>query len=145
MRRYIVVLLFAVLNSPLAHGAVPVCALLDPEKTPQGALLEAKLLADDSATWVDRADIDRVLKEQKLQAMFSPQGVGERVRFGKLLKADLLVMVRLVKGTAQATLEVVMSETTSGMDFWFAGRGHKKRGHSAFVQPKEAKRNEFHF
>jgi hypothetical protein len=88
---------------------------LDPEKTPQVALLEAKLLADDSATWVERADIDKVLKEQKVQAMFSPQGVGERVRLGKLLKADVLVMVRSVKGAESPTLEVVVSETASGL------------------------------
>jgi hypothetical protein len=90
-------LLLALVITSHASAAGPTCALLDPEKTPRAALLEAKLLAEPGATWVERADIDKVLKEQKLQAAFGPQGVGERVKLGKLLKADLLVMVRPVK------------------------------------------------
>src|SRR5689334_21070832 len=95
--RYRVALSLALLLPATTHVAGPVCALLDPEKVPQAALLEAKLLADTGATWVERAEIDKVLREQKLQAAFGPQGVGERVRLGKILKADLLVIVRPVK------------------------------------------------
>jgi hypothetical protein len=105
----------AALSPTHALGAGPTCALLDPEKTPQAALLEAKLLADPSATWVERAGIDKVLKEQKLQALFSPTGVGERVQLGKLLKADVLVMVRPVKDVPEPALEVVVSETAGGL------------------------------
>lgn len=96
-------------------AAGPVCALLDPEKHPRAALLEAKLLADSAATWVERNHIDKVLAEQRLQALFSPQGVGERVKFGTILKAELLVMVRSVKGEKEASLEVVVSETAGGL------------------------------
>lgn len=96
-------------------STVPVCALLDSDKVPRAALLEARLLADSQATWVERAQIDKVLKEQELQAMFSPQGVGQRVRLGKLLKADVLVMVRPVKDAKEPTLELVVSETTGGL------------------------------
>jgi hypothetical protein len=101
--------------APVATAAGPTCALLDPEKTPRAALLEAKLLAEPGAAWVERADIDKVLKEQKLQAAFGPQGVGERVKLGKLLKADLLVMVRPVKDAKEPALEVVVSETATGL------------------------------
>jgi hypothetical protein len=103
-----------VLTSP-ASAAGPTCALLDPEKTPRAALLEAKLLAEPGATWVERAGIDKVLKEQKLQAAFSPQGVGERVKLGRLLKADVLVLIRPVKDAPAETLEVVVSETAGGL------------------------------
>lgn len=109
------VVAYVVCSGAVGRGAEPVCALLDPEKHPRVPLLEAKLLADSSATWVERGNIDKVLKEQKLQALFSPAGVGERVKLGKLLKADLLVMVRPVKGTAEPALEVVASETASGL------------------------------
>ena len=115
MRRCITAFAFAVFTSSVASGAGPVCALLDPEKAPRAALLEAKLLADANATWVERAGIDAVLKEQKLQALFSPQGVGERVKLGKLLKAELLVLVRSVKGAEVPTLELVVGETTGGL------------------------------
>jgi hypothetical protein len=108
-------LLIAISVTSSATAAGPTCALLDPEKAPRAALLEAKLLAEPNATWVERANIDKILAEQKLQAAFGPQGVGERVRLGKLLKADLLVMIRPVKGAEQPTLEVVVSETASGL------------------------------
>jgi tetratricopeptide (TPR) repeat protein len=108
-------LLIALVVTSHASAAEPTCALLDPEKTPRAALLEAKLLAEPGAAWVERADIDKVLKEQKLQAAFGPQGVGERVRLGQLLKADLLVMIRPVKGAEQPAIEVVVSETASGL------------------------------
>jgi len=100
---------------PAARGADLVCGLLDPEKAPQAALLEAKLIATPGTTWVERADIDKVLQEQKLQALFSPQGVGDRVKLGKLLKTDLLVMVRPVKGVKEPVMELVVSETVTGL------------------------------
>ena len=95
--------------------AAPVCALLDPEKLPQAALLESKLVAEPGTTWVERTDIDKLLKEQKLQAAFGPQGVGERVKFGRLLKADVLVTVRTVKNVPEPALEVAVSETAGGL------------------------------
>src|SRR5262245_26738518 len=96
MRHFLAAVALALIATE-ARSAGPTCALLDPEKTPRAALLEAKLLAGSSATWVERTSIEAVLKEQKLQAAFGPLGVGERVRLGKLLKADVLVMVRPVK------------------------------------------------
>ncbi len=115
MRRCITAFAFAVFTSSVAPGAGPVCALLDPEKAPRAALLEAKLLADPGATWVERAGIDKVLKEQKLQAAFGPQGVGDRVKLGQLLKAEVLVLVRPVKDAKEPALEVVVSETAGGL------------------------------
>jgi len=101
--------------APAVSAAPPACALLDPDKSPQVAILEAKLLADAKSSWVERAQIDAVLKEQKLQAMFAPAGVGDRVKLGKLLKADVLVMVRPVKDAKEPALEVVVGETAGGL------------------------------
>src|SRR5436190_1514656 len=69
-----------------------VCALVDPEATPRAALLEARLLAAPGIQWVERTNIEAVLREQQLQAAFGPQGVADRVRLGKLAKADLLIL-----------------------------------------------------
>ncbi|MBN9521191.1 hypothetical protein J0H58_22170 [bacterium] len=96
-------------------GERPTCALIDPDKDPRVALVEAQLLADSTTTWVERGDIEAVLREQKLQALFTPQGVGERVRLGKLLKADLLILVRTVKVADGHALEAVVSETAGGL------------------------------
>src|SRR5262249_9645023 len=105
----------ALLAAAPPNAASPVCALLDPEKTPRAALLEAKLLSEPGTTWVERGDIDQVLKEQKLQAAFGPQGVADRVRLGKILKADVLVVVRPAKDAKEPALEVAVSETAGGL------------------------------
>ena len=65
MRHYLATLALILLAADV-RAAGPTCALLDPEKTPRAALLEAKLLAEPGATWVERAGIDKVLGEQKL-------------------------------------------------------------------------------
>lgn len=72
----------------------PTCALIDFDRSPLASVLEAKLLADVEATWLERNAIDEVVKEQELQALFSPEGGAQRAALGKLLKADLLILVR---------------------------------------------------
>ena len=104
-----------------ARAAGPVCALLDPEKDARVALLEAKLLAEPDTTWVERARVDQVLAEQKLQALFGAGGVGERVKLGKLLKADVLVLVRRAKDAREPALELVISETGGGLRLLIRG------------------------
>jgi len=93
----------------------PLCALLDPDKIDRVGLLEAKLLADPATKWVERNAIEKVLKEQQVQALFSGGGVGERAKLGRLLKADVLVMVRRVEYTKEPALEIVVSETAGGL------------------------------
>lgn len=73
---------------------LPTCALVDFDRSPLTAVLEAKLLADVDADWLERSAIDEVLKEQELQALFTPEGGTQRAALGKLLKADLLILVR---------------------------------------------------
>lgn len=74
--------------------AAPTCALIDFDRSPLVAVLEAKLLSDVEATWLERNAIDEVVKEQELQALFTPEGGAQRSALGKLLKADLLILVR---------------------------------------------------
>lgn len=75
-------------------GASPTCALIDFDRSPLATVLEAKLLADVEATWLERNAIDEVMKEQELQALFTPEAGAQRAALGKLLKADVLVLVR---------------------------------------------------
>jgi hypothetical protein len=96
-------------------AVTPMCAFLNPERAPRGDLLEAKLLAEPGAAWVERAGIEKVLKEQAIQAAFGPQGGADRAQLGKLLKADLLVLVRSVKKTEAAALDVVVCDTAHGL------------------------------
>ncbi len=107
--------------SSSSSAAESVCALLDADNSPRTALLEAKLLAEPGAKWVERAAIDKVLKEQKLAAAFGAQGVKDRVQLGKLLKADVLVIVRQTKTSEGAAYELVVSETASGLRLLIRG------------------------
>lgn len=115
------VVLASALAPALARGdgkksaPLPTAAFVDLSQSTLVALLEARLLADASATWVERTAIDKLLKEQTLQAAFGPQGGPKRIQLGKLLKADMLVLVRPVKKTKDPALEVVVSDTARGL------------------------------
>ena len=93
----------------------PTAAFLALDRSPVGAILEAELLQQTVATWVERTEIGKVLDEQKLQALFAPEAVGERVKFGKLLKADLLVLVRSGKQDAVPYVDVAVAEVARGL------------------------------
>src|SRR6185437_3390792 len=83
-----------------AERKPPVAAFIDADKSSLGALLEAQLFAQGRAQWVERDRIDNVLKEQLLQAVFSPTAIGERSKLGRLLQADVLIILR--KGPVKA-------------------------------------------
>lgn len=93
----------------------PVVALLDAANSDRVALLEAMLGAEPGMSLVERGAIDAVLDEQALQAVFGPQGVGERVKIGAVFKADVLVLVRPAKDALEPVLEVVVGETAGGL------------------------------
>ena len=69
---------------------------------------------------------DKVLREQQLEAMFSPDAVQKRAAFGKIVRADLLLLVRQVQvpapkqggqqnAKAAPSLEIVACETHRGL------------------------------
>jgi hypothetical protein len=98
--------------------AVGIGAVVDLSRTPAGALFEAKVLANARLTWVERAQVDKVVGELELQAVFSPEGGRGRVGLGKLLKANLLVMLRTGENPENKTiqhLEIVVCETKRGL------------------------------
>jgi tetratricopeptide (TPR) repeat protein len=81
-------------------------------------LLEAKLLSGGQASWVERTEIDRVLKEQVLATAFGAQGGKNRLALGKLLKAEVLVLVRSVKSNdneVPPSIECIVCETRQGL------------------------------
>ena len=132
-------------GQPVPPGAAhdrPTCAVLTEATAPaaaealaaRSALLEARLAEGRLVTPVERADFDRLLKEQQLSAAFGPEGGGRRVALGRLLKAELLVFLRpaatkadltqadpanpavpAIEGPSDGAVEVVVSETTTGL------------------------------
>ncbi len=105
---------------------VPTVAVVDDGETTIVPLLEAQLTTTKSATWVERGQIELILKEQRLQAAFSADAVQQRSRLGQLLKCDLLVLFRTTNGLpgeAQPTdgtrppqiIECTIAETKHGL------------------------------
>ena len=56
------------------------------------ALMEARLTTVEGVEVLDRAEIDRVLAEQRL-SLQGGVAAGQAVRAGRLLKCDLLVVI----------------------------------------------------
>jgi hypothetical protein len=78
-------------------------------------LVEAELLKLDDVAWLERAEIHRILKEQELSLLFGAKAVSGRISVGRLLKADLLVMLEVAPADEQEFLRLVVSETASGL------------------------------
>ncbi len=93
----------------------PRCALIAADTSPVVTLLEVKLLARDSETWLERGEIDRILAEQELQAVFGAKEGANRVALGKILKADVLVLLRSGVRDKQPFAELVVAETAGGL------------------------------
>ncbi|MDD3927006.1 MAG: hypothetical protein PHT33_10175, partial [bacterium] len=110
-------------------SAIPTIALLPGSecglnKAPLFSLLEADLLQDKKLKLLERNQIDQVFKEQELSLMLSPEGGASRVKAGRLLKADLLVLLQMTEKEVEdenkakrrvRTIEVVISETGGGL------------------------------
>ena len=84
------------LDVDVSRAATTQVAFLDFDASAVGGLLEARLIAKSQYRWVERANIDHVVRERQTQALFSPAGVSERATLGRTLKADVLVLLRTV-------------------------------------------------
>jgi len=124
---------------------LPTVAILDDGETAIVPLVEAKLLAGNSATWVERSQVEQVLKEQKLQAAFSGDAVKQRSQLGKLLKCDLLVLVRTTRGLPGETLPENGAKPPEVIECVVCETKHGLRLHTAYVpklRPAEVNVNE---
>lgn len=65
-----------------------------PQLAKTGDLLEAELLKLPEIEALDRANLNQVLQERKLQTVLSADATSERLKLAKLLKADVLVLLR---------------------------------------------------
>ncbi len=110
-------------------AAKPHCGVvIDPalQQSPAAILFEASILQNEKIVPVERSQIDKVLHEEQLEAMFSADAVGKRSAFGQKVKADLLVMVRdatvlpqnaadpTAKGISQR-IDLIVCETKHGL------------------------------
>lgn len=85
----------------------------DVQKTGLSDLLTADLSAE-SVELVERDLIEKVLAEQELTRSFGAAGVGQRAKLGRLLSADVLLMLRRDEHNGRPSVRVVISDTTVG-------------------------------
>ncbi len=77
-------------------------------------LLEDRLSRNDGYALVDREFLDRILKEKEFAALSEAASAAKRVELGRLLGADVLVLMTQ-HATPQPHRRVVVSETSAGL------------------------------
>jgi hypothetical protein len=80
-----------------------------------GAMIEAELLSVPQVRWVEREKIDAALRERSLQESLTGDELAARRRLGKLLQADLLLILRPATGAATDAGELIVCETRQGL------------------------------
>jgi len=103
-----------------ARRPPPTCAVvadgsLGARKSPLASLVEQRLLRSGLVEVLDRSDVEKVLDERRAQALFGPQAGAERLAAGGHLKADLVVLLRVVESEKIPALEVVVAESRRGL------------------------------
>ena len=83
------------------------------------SLVESRLAQKPAVVLLNRQDIKKILREQELQALLAPAGVAQRTSLGKLLQADLLVLIEGRK-EPRPHAQVVVCETRRGLRLYAA-------------------------
>ena len=91
------------------------CALLNADSSPLSTLVETQLLKRDDEAWVERARIDAVLAERKLQSVMAADAGMKRAELGRLLNAQILVILQTGAKKNPASVEIVVCETEQGL------------------------------
>ncbi len=94
-------------------SARPTAAFLNINDLPFGLLLEQRVLANSKAVWLERTAIAAIQREHQLQSLLGAGAVDGRAKIGKLLKADLLVL--LATSTNPRGVSLVVCETSYGL------------------------------
>ncbi len=89
--------------------------MLSLERLPLADILEAELLKSPEAIWLERNRIESLLGEQKLRALLAPEQGAERVSVGRLLKAQMLVILHTTTDVKIPRVELVVCETQHGL------------------------------
>ncbi len=102
-------------NSPNENSKRPTAALIDVDTSPLGILVQNELLKNESVNWLERNEIGKIIREQELASLFGPGTGRTRIQLGRLLKADLLVLIRRDQQNDVETINLVVCETKLGL------------------------------
>ena len=102
----------------MANAAEPVRIAVLPDghggTLPLASLLEAQLATNDSYVILERESISKLIKEWNLILLSAAESIGERAELGRVLKADILVMLS-EHAEPSPRLDLVVSEATRGL------------------------------
>lgn len=102
----------------MSNAAEPVRIAVLPDgrggTLPLAALLEAQLATNDSYVILERESISKLIKEWNLILLSAAESIGERAELGRVLKADILVMLS-EHAEPSPRLDLVVSEATRGL------------------------------
>jgi hypothetical protein len=125
-------------DAPITCAVIADCS---EAATALAGLIEQQLGKEAGTKLVERAAIQSILDEQTFSAAFASEGVASRVALGNLLKADVLVLIRERKASAdasvvstgrkpasapanqgrEAAIELVVAETAQGIRLAMVG------------------------
>jgi hypothetical protein len=111
-------LLVAAIAADAQQPTVPTrkitAAFIDVNRNSLSESLAARLSASDKATWLTRTDIDKTLATQKINALPAFDSASERKRLGRLLKAEILVLMRTTQEAKDPAVEIIIAEASLG-------------------------------
>lgn len=121
--RFTAVLIVAAILAGAVRAAEPITCAIVPDRamnqSPVPDLLLAELAKKPDLAPVERAQVDKILAEQKLQLAMGAGDVDSRRRLGRLLHARLVIQlrggIREIGGQSQPFMECVISESAHGL------------------------------
>lgn len=111
---FFVILCLATVSPAQAKDKLAVLDVDSPDAAKLAALLESELVQLPDLEALERAGLQALLKEQKLQSAVSAGAAAERRNLGKLLKADVLVLLQS-KEKPERHLQLTVFESRQGL------------------------------
>ncbi len=120
--RLTAILFFALLAANVRAAEPITCAILPDltmSRSPVTSMLAVELTQKPELAPVERAQINKILAEQKLHFAMGAADIDSRRRIGQLLHANLIVQLRsgtrTINGSSQQVIECVISESEHGL------------------------------
>jgi hypothetical protein len=85
-----------------------------PEEQTFSDLLLGELTKVPDLELVERAELEKLAGEQALSIALSPEGSASRLKLGRMLRADALVLTKLTGTQENRELQIIVSECQSG-------------------------------
>ncbi len=101
-------------NEQSAYNRWAIVASPDVQKSGLADLLTVKLSAIDGIELVERERLDAAMKELELATMFGAKGAAKRLKLGRMLKADALVLLAREEHGEKTSVRLVVSDCLYG-------------------------------